>query len=78
MVTFFMLGETEKDVPTRYENHVILKVLLLDFGLLHNHYICLKSVEHGLIYIVTIGSLQLHLSINSVELTSYVFFSRHG
>lgn len=46
--TFLILGQAEIDVPAWHENHIILKILALDFGFLHNHNIRLQDIEHRL------------------------------
>lgn len=46
--TFLMLGQAEEDIPSGDENHVIVKVLLLYLGLLHDNNVCFKDIEHSL------------------------------
>lgn len=46
--TFLMLGQAEEDIPSRDEDHVIVKILLLYLGLLHNNNVCFKDIEHSL------------------------------
>lgn len=43
-----MLGEAEVDIPSWNQDHVILQVLALDLGLLHDNNVCLQRVEHCL------------------------------
>lgn len=46
--TFLVLWETEKDVPTRNQDHVIPEIFSLDLGLLHHNNVGLEGVKHGL------------------------------
>ncbi len=46
--TFFVLWETEEDVPARHQNHVVPEIFSLDLGLLHHDNVCLERVKHGL------------------------------
>lgn len=45
---FFIFGKAEKAVPTINEDHVILQILLLDFRLLEDDYVCTEGIEHRL------------------------------
>lgn len=47
-LTFLVLWKTEKDVPSRNKNHVVLQIFALYLSLLHDHDISLEYVEHGL------------------------------
>lgn len=48
VLTFLVFWETEMDVPSRDQDHVVSQVLALDLGLLHDDDVGLKDVEHGL------------------------------
>lgn len=43
-----MLGEPEEDIPSRDQNHIVLKTFLLDLRLLHDNDISLENIEHSL------------------------------
>ena len=46
--TFLVFWETPVVVPPRYEDHVVSKILSLDFGFLKDDNVGLEDVKHGI------------------------------
>lgn len=47
--TFFDPRQTEEAIPPRHEDHVIPKILPLDFGFLEDDNVRLQRIEHSLV-----------------------------